>query len=561
MLLEVAMGLLISAGISTAPPQEELPSAPSSRAAPPLSARFQALEGSLRPLVDGPLRVVVHQNVLSPQRGYSPVRVRMSNSTAKPLPVELVLTTPQGSSSVRRSVELAPGESRSMLFPIPTSYRYGMMTLRSPALSRPVTEPLNSAQAKSQSLMLIGAPGEAAGYLEETPDPNGFANPVGTFTVPAAELWDEFAGYVGFDAIILTSNTFSELPREARRAIEAYVATGGRLVLNAEERGLEKHLPLLTRGTPGEAQPYGLGEVWFCASMRECGIPLTHPAGYGPANPTHNTYTGQTLLTRVSTRTGAFLMMMLLFAVAVGPGSVWLARRRGTLLLLFFIPAVSLLTAVLLVVYSVLADGFGVQAATQGATWLDTKNHRAVSAGVGAFYANVSPRGPKLTAFEAVLPQGGNEAFSVDWTSGGQFGTDFLQTRTYQEWGLQSVVETRARLSLSRAGAGAMKIQNALGAPVQWGIVRKDGEIYSFKQVPDGAEGALEAYGLPVNDTQWPDAYVLRLGPSLIESLKRPLEEGEFLAFLETPPPFFKFGELRLNYEKSFHVVRGEVAQ
>ena len=66
------------------------------------------------------------------------------------------------------------------------------------------------------------------------------------------------------------------------------------------------------------------------------------------------------LLPQATAPLGRFLFIITLFTLAIGPGSVWVARRRGPAALLVTIPGTALVTCVLIIGYSLIADGFRV---------------------------------------------------------------------------------------------------------------------------------------------------------------------------------------------------------
>ena len=89
---------------------------------------------------------------------------------------------------------------------------------------------------------------------------------------------------------------------------------------------------------------------------------------------------------------GRFLVLIFLFSLVVGPGGLMLARRKGPVALLIGVPAVALLTCLIIVADSVLGDGFVTHASRYSYTWLDRPRDRLVTSAVAGYYANLSPR-------------------------------------------------------------------------------------------------------------------------------------------------------------------------
>ena len=90
-------------------------------------------------------------------------------------------------------------------------------------------------------------------------------------------------------------------------------------------------------------------------------------------------------------------------------------RRRGAPALLLTIPAIALSTCLLIIGFSVIGEGFSVHSAVYGYTWLDATRNRALTFGIGGYYANISPSsvtlplgatvvGPWADSFEKPTP-------------------------------------------------------------------------------------------------------------------------------------------------------------
>ncbi len=215
MLLELLTAAALS--VSPASTAAEGASLPNTSAVPveqlPLSVTFQARDGTLRALVDGPLSVVTWIGGPHPRNGFAPLRLRVKNDHPKAVPVEFELAASAGSSTVRREVQLAPGERRTLVIPVPASVRHGVLTVSSPVLQKPASEFLTASQERSTDLLFVGLPEDTARWLGERPDPNAYSASVGTFTVPAEELWEDFSAYSGFHAIILAGAQLAEVPQ------------------------------------------------------------------------------------------------------------------------------------------------------------------------------------------------------------------------------------------------------------------------------------------------------------------------------------------------------------
>ncbi|MFY0581346.1 hypothetical protein ACN28S_50210 [Cystobacter fuscus] len=197
------------------------------------------------------------------------------------------------------------------------------------------------------------------------------------------------------------------------------------------------------------------------------------------------------LLPGVQAPVGRFLGLITLFVLAVGPGGLLLARRKGPVALLIAVPSVALVTCPAFVGWSVLVEGFSLHAARYSVTWLDRARDRTVTVGVGGYYANLEPESFQVPVLGALLSSDVDwevRPLEADWTRGMVVTGGFLSARTYQEWGEVAVEPSRARLGVSAEG-GQLRVRNALGAPLVEGYVRSGGGWWKLPALAEGAEG------------------------------------------------------------------------
>jgi hypothetical protein len=263
--------------------------------------------------------------------------------------------------------------------------------------------------------------------------------------------------------------------------------------------------------------PYGFGQVRLCGKAEACGAELLadakammdgtppgrvgvlSPVGPAPAwmrGPFSSSHQGLNdgelpLLPGVQAPVGRFLLLIIVFVLAVGPGGLALARRKGPVALLIAVPSVALVTCLSIIAWSVLVEGFSLHASRYSLVWLDRERDRAVLASVTGYYANLEPEGFHLPVLGVLLGPDVDwdaQAVEADWTQGMAVTGGFLPSRAYREWGEVAVVPTRARLSVRREGKG-LRVQNALGAPLGAGFVRLGGKLWALPALAEGAEG------------------------------------------------------------------------
>jgi hypothetical protein len=274
----------------------------------------------------------------------------------------------------------------------------------------------------------------------------------------------------------------------------------------------------------------------------------------------------QPLLPGVQAPVGRFLLLITLFVLAVGPGGLALARRKGPVALLIAVPSVALVTCLAIVGWSVLVEGFSVHAARYTLTWLDRPRDRAVTVGLSGYYANLAPEGVRVPALAALLGadvEWEQLAVDADWTNGMAVTGGFLPSRTYREWGEVAVVPTRARLTVQREGQG-LRVRNALGAPLAQGYVRLGDGVWSLPALADGAEGVATQMPTATAEADWPEfvsfpeAVRRRFTFVPWNVLGRALGEGDFLVKLEGPG-LVPTAALPVELHEGMHFVRGRV--
>ncbi len=546
---------------------------------PPPGGGYHPVTETAEVLAEGSLRASVQGSTLRPMRGYTPVEVVLQNALSQPRVVRLSFRAhgTGGGRASTRTVEVAPGQRLTTWLLVPAATPAGNVVLDSPGVESHVISMYMEGARRAAVLVL----GTQAGFDAATAVPKADRDTprFSARFIAAQAAPRELAAYVGYDAVVLLEDVAS-LPADVWAALEGYAATGGHLVLPRPPRDVRERLPLLSGSSSGELHPYGFGRVRLCGGSAEaCGRVLEADVltGRTPVNPagpptrwerSSNALRNgaQPLLSSAQAPLGRFLTFIFLFTLVVGPGGLMLARRKGPVWLLVAVPGVALVTCLAIVVDSVLVDGFGVHSSRYSYTWLDRARDRAVTVGLGAWYANLSPGRLTLPATSALLaPDEASEQLTeLDASSGLTVGAGFLPSRTYREWGEVAVVPSRARLVVRREGE-ALRVQNALGAPLESGLLRLGASTYTLPALADGAEGEaalapseqgtlkpLEAF------LNLPDAAEGRFGFER-EGLLEALPQGGFVARVGGGGFSPVGAALPAKLQEGVHLVRGEV--
>ena len=527
---------------------------------------YQLAQVSRVDVASGRTRVSVESNAPAPRSGSFPVRFFIDNTTGPRQVINLSIrsTVSGGMHSVTRSVELNAGERRTVNVPVPSEMRYGTVRAEGPGISEEANASMyfQPTYDPQRVVLSLSRPEQFEKYVGKSPRYSG-AN-VQVHAIAPNEAPGELASYVGYDAIVVPDGAaLDSLDEAQRRALEAYVATGGHLLVGGAVRS-PALFPLLKAIRPGTTS-YGFGKLLVTTGaptgdldVFRDGITVS-PHGSLPEYERRSPEAKKDLLLPQATAPlGRFLFIITLFTLAIGPGSVWVARRRGPAALLVTIPGTAVLTCAMIITYSVVADGFIVHTSSYGYTLLDSQQHRFITQGVTAYYANLAP--PKATFGPGTMliapSDDRREKYVADlnWKDGLTLGGDFVPSRTYREWGFISVEPTRARLVVKKKG-DAWVVQNALGARVERVVVNMDGRFFTGGPIRDGGEESLTA-GNTLTFTGSVGAN--RFSSPVAEAVaNRALQHHEFLARL-VGATLVPTGGVSAQLNDAEHWVRGE---
>jgi hypothetical protein len=466
---------------------------------------YQIAQVNRLDVASGRTKVSVESNAPSPRTGSFPVRFFVDNTSGPRQVINLSIRSSisGGMHLVTRSVEVNAGERRTVNVPVPSEMRYGTVRAEGPGITEDANASMyfQATYDPQRVVLSISRPEQFEKYVGKAPRYSG-AN-VQVHAIPPGEAPGELASYLGYDAIVVPDGaTLDTLDEAQRRALEAYVATGGHLIVGGSVRS-PAIFPLLKAIRPGTSN-YGFGKLIVTTGtpsgsldvFRE-GFPVSPHGSLPEYERRYNTEAKKELLLPQATAPlGRFLFIITLFTLAIGPGSVWVARRRGPAALLVTIPGTAILTCAMIISYSVIADGFTVHTSSYGFTLLDSRNHRAITQGITAYYANLAPSkasyGPSTMLIAPHEDRREKYVADLAWKDGLTLGGDFVPSRTYREWGFVSVEPTRARLVVKRKGEGYVA-QNALGVRIERVVVDVDGRFFTGGPIRDGGEEALVA--------------------------------------------------------------------
>jgi len=256
----------------------------------------------------------------------------------------------------------------------------------------------------------------------------------------------------------------------------------------------------------------------------------------------------------------AYVLILFVFSVIVGPANAWFLRRhRQQVLLVLTAPLISAVFILLLAGYVVAGEGRGVRGRIASFTMLDQgRNQAATRSSLSLYAAGLMPSGDlRVPRDVAVYPigtdgTGTRERLVLDLTDAQQFSAGIMQARAPTNVEQIAFRPARERLTFTRAGSGATVV-NALGATVT-ALVYRDGNTWRLldERLPPGGKATLRPSGNGVANLVPTD---LPLWSRIIH-LAQHQPVGSYLAVLERSP-FVEPGVPDVAERGSFHLVLG----
>jgi hypothetical protein len=420
--------------------------------------------------------------------GYLPVRVEISNrGPARTLVLEVTPSDRTHGATVKRVVRVDEHATTRFTLSIPlTAFRQGQLRVYDRRGELSSHERLIGGAAflgvdmAPAMLVVSSRPVDCASYIEATggsrdatrfgavpaTDPTTLAE-----VVPRDSLPDSWIDYSGLDFVAISRDDLAALRPRARSAVLKWVHCGGNLIVHQvgktskDRETLERLLELnenaavgarwTESGVPKTPSPFATRQLmlglicafpdqlpdspiaWsaFLSSVGEPRFSWMQRHGIAPDLGTLEFFNFMNPGIGGVPVYG-FMVLITAFAVLIGPVNYFYLRRKRRLwLLLVTVPALALVTSVLLVGYSVAAHGFSIRSRIRSLTVLDQKSHRAVTVARLALFAGLAPaRGmqfsPETAVYPVFPPMVEPGALAVDWTENQSLESGWLLSRT-----------------------------------------------------------------------------------------------------------------------------------
>jgi hypothetical protein len=351
--------------------------------------------------------------------------------------------------------------------------------------------------------------------------------------LPVSQWSASWLGYSCFDAVVLTAKDAEEMPAAVQLALRRYMECGGTVLVHGKDVPAIFSEGRVDDGKGGYA--VGFGRLLTGSDSKTVADPkssllqsLSKRLGGGSAvkkgweatydslsnPPTHvycpterpsNLY--ELLVAEATVPVRGLFVLVLLFGIGIGPANLWLlSRYKRRIWLWWNVPAISLLTCLLVFAYSLLSEGISGQGKTASMTLLDERFHRASTIGYISYYCPLTPStGPQfgvdtdVTRLEDKTEpwrryMGGrtSDLRQIDWTKNQYLLSGWVTARVPTYFQFRKNEDRRERLSVEKKSDGTLKVVNALGADIQhlyWADA--SGRIFEGYDIPAGAEQTL----------------------------------------------------------------------
>ncbi len=461
---------------------------------------------------------------------------------------------------VRKTVELAPLSSANVtLFSpaLPSYSSFADVMIDEVRQSEQVT--IGSAKVgislsrSDVSSLLLSQQAYKSGVLNAANVEQGLKDSSGEWRIavqsyefPVSEWSQNWMSYARFGGVLLLAEELASAPEAVRTALLRYVERGGVLLVagnwqppaqwqarrgNIEDTAIKKdesdeeeeneaQSAPTTKNKPASVLPMyhiGFGAVVVTGAVRLQDIStnqwkqLRH--AMKNASLAQNNYSSLATINQefpvveqfgVPIR-GLFLLM-LVFVIVIGPVNlIWLAKKKRKIWMLWTIPAISLLTCLIVAGFSLFGEGWNATTKTEALTILDETTHRATTIGWAGFYSPITPSEGLHFSYDTELapqvPQYWDYRRSMperkmDWTNDQHLESGWIAARVPTFFRLRKSEARRERLNIQQTGDGATLV-NGLGADItQVWWADANGKIYSAENIAAGAQASMRATDL-----------------------------------------------------------------
>lgn len=374
--------------------------------------------------------------------------------------------------------------------------------------------------------------------------------------------WSEsWLGFSAFDAVVVEESDFQSMPAETKEALWRYAEAGGTLACVGslevppgwrKERSDQDFLVEVYNPGFGQAVSFTAGKLEELGStqmelLRDFSRTSQRPWLMRSDEATANRIFP--IIDDMNIPVRGIVLIMLGFIVVIGPVNLFVLNRlKKRTWMLTTIPLISLITCVIVFVYSFLTEGITPRYRTESVTYLNQTARRATTLGMAAVYAPLTPSGglmfdreTEVTPLVAAGHWRSGTSREVELSEGQELRRGWVSARVPAHFQLRKSESRRERLEIERNPAGGMRVVNGLGAKIESLLVAdEEGSLYSGKEIAAGAQVDLQretsqrARGSGIG-TLYSEGKWAELVPRISDAPESYLEPGAYIAQFGEP--------------------------
>jgi hypothetical protein len=327
--------------------------------------------------------------------------------------------------------------------------------------------------------------------------------------IAVGEWSSNWLGYTAFDALLMTEKEAATLPADVLLAIRRYAEAGGIVLLQGASSDSKKLVPEGLRDPDGAVDEEGAFQVGF-GLVGPAPKTTPWPAEFWTARfkaATAPTDRSVAIVNDVSVPVRGLLVVVIFFAVGIGPVNVWLLSRKQKRMWLWWnVPTVSAVTCLTVFAYSLFAEGISGHGRTALITLLDENTHRATTLGYVSYYCPLTPSDGLHFSYDTEVTQlhaseargmrlAGGRPKTMDWTRDQHLDSGWVVARVPACFGIRKNETRRERLAVHKGADGTLKVVNGLGVEIEsLYYVDENGVVGFASEVPAGQERVLAAH-------------------------------------------------------------------
>lgn len=394
------------------------------------------------------------------------VRFEIENLDDRAYPVEVGLVSRRFADSdvaTRKRLTIEPSATRSFFLPVTVPPDSGRIEVRIDGV--PMSTGVNFGRGRDHVGLFVSDRSATAsfglGVLEALPTDTP-KNVPDQYATRADGLPADWRFYTSFSVVVIDGR--ARLGAEVQDALRRYVHIGGRLVVSTPDLLPAGPLRDLASGRLG-VEDHGMGQV---ASIGALGGDTTRMRlqlskmrrlGDGVWPAPYDLFPEQDIAGLGKAPVTAFLLVILLFAILVGPVNfLVLKKRKQPLLALVTVPVLGFGTTFVILAYGIFHDGFGVRGVVQSWTVLDQVDHEGASISARTLFAGMAPAELQSDA-QALVLSGRAGLNNDDWPDRWHWDGDrgvldggVLPSRTVTPLVSAQQGPVRERLTVRRSG-------------------------------------------------------------------------------------------------------------